>query len=600
MIKYLFRTLRIYLYPHIKRSIVYKYITNNKIFGKFLNSITPPLVGSRRYINPEIGISHFFNIINERKVKYVVLRWFEDLPIIDEGEDIDLFVDDSHINYFDDLLVSYPRVFPIDLYSQTILTWNDLPYYTPEIFNELLINRSFKNKLFWIPNQSIYARSLAYHALYHKKNIFTVESISNSVVHSYTYTLKSIAPVSHFLEGAEDLDSLNVHQALSSYSPHLSLLRKYHQVTGGLSDIIPFQDPNVFCKGELIIFTIRDETIKNGKLESILSYLSELDYFLEVLSVIHLTDDQKIRAKNFTRGGIWKKGTFPISGGPPSVMIVTFDFFPDYISLSKRLKSYPYIQNAHVFIKDKIRDLINKDLPKSKHFNGIHSTDDDLESLDDLSIVFKGFPEHGSIKNQYKERTAHYCTNEKVKKVVRSNTRRSKMYIVSHNNEYFLKKVYKQSFLNHLKRELDVYEALSHSNYLPELVEVGSSYMVTRWYDNQFLGITEKETQMLLKLHRNDIKSILKLFYDNSIAHLDFHPGNLILCPDNGLKVTDFEFSYKYSSKPDHFHYSYDVVGVPHDFPGDLPRGTVKPGITYENTWQKILGPLQPASSNSQ
>ena len=81
----------------------------------------------------------------------------------------------------------------------------------------------------------------------------------------------------------------------------------------------------------------------------------------------------------------------------------------------------------------------------------------------------------------------------------------------------------------------------------------------------------------------------MRCFYENGYAIIGFYPGNLIITPEGELKIIDFEFIYKYQSVPSEFRLSYDLVGIPTDFDGDLPRGTTGKSHTYENTWRDFL-----------
>ena len=59
--------------------------------------------GKRRYIHPRLGVEGFFRELKTRNISYSVLRWFETLPHVDEGEDIDILFADSEMNKIDDL-----------------------------------------------------------------------------------------------------------------------------------------------------------------------------------------------------------------------------------------------------------------------------------------------------------------------------------------------------------------------------------------------------------------------------------------------------------------------------------------------------------------
>ena len=54
--------------------------------------------GKRRYIHPKLGVEGFFKELKKNDISYCVLRWFETLPLVEEGEDIDILVADKDIH----------------------------------------------------------------------------------------------------------------------------------------------------------------------------------------------------------------------------------------------------------------------------------------------------------------------------------------------------------------------------------------------------------------------------------------------------------------------------------------------------------------------
>lgn len=588
------KKVKLKIYRMIKGGRLYAFIITNLKIGSVLSRYISPGAGSRRYINPEVGVENFFYELNKRGVNYVVLRWFENLPKIDEGEDIDMFIDDYDISLISDLFVSYPRIYKVDLYSQTKLTWNNLPYYTSEIGNRLLSEKVFYNDLFWAPNKEIYIISLAYHAVYHKKNILYNESTLGVIVdHSYTEKLLFLSKNTTFLHNTENVTNEIIHTELGDLAPNVSLLRKYNLITRSVNSLIKSDTDNIFCKGDLIVFTIRDVAVKRGKLKDILKYISNYENSFEILSIISLDGIQKENATLNTRGGIWKPGMYKKNAGNPSVLISVFDFLPDVIRSSDKSKGYPYIENRHIFVKNKIRDLINKSYRKDDQINGIHSTDDTIEALDDLKIIFQGSDEYQEIISKYNYRIKHYNHNEKIIDIVKSNTSRSKMYIVERGNSLYLKKIYKTEYLLYMKREINAYRIFMDSEFVPDLVEEGETHFITKWHENILPNMNQKNRNASLRSHKSDIFSILELFYKCKVAHLDFHPGNIMLSDEGKVRVVDFEFLHVYDNYPKNLLESYDIVGVPRSFKGDLPRGTKIPGITYNNTWRSIIGELQ-------
>ena len=128
---------------------------------------------TRRYIDPNLNIKNFFHLVNKDKIEYVILRWFENLPEIAKGEDIDLLVSDSDINKISRYLIPYPvnNAQPIDLYSCSGIRGSDyaeLPYYPKYIAETIIENRVLYRDNYYIPCDEDYFLSLIYHVVYHK------------------------------------------------------------------------------------------------------------------------------------------------------------------------------------------------------------------------------------------------------------------------------------------------------------------------------------------------------------------------------------------------------------------------------------------------
>ncbi|MEX2115097.1 MAG: hypothetical protein WD845_18020, partial [Pirellulales bacterium] len=109
---------------------------------------------ARRYIPHALGIERFLRRLNRQRVRYVVLRWFEALPVLPPGEDLDVLIDDADMAVVSAMLDEGPGLQPIDLYSVTGLPGADycgMPYYPPYVAQQLLDRSCPRHDLCWIP-----------------------------------------------------------------------------------------------------------------------------------------------------------------------------------------------------------------------------------------------------------------------------------------------------------------------------------------------------------------------------------------------------------------------------------------------------------------
>jgi hypothetical protein len=138
-----------------------------------------PHEAARRFIPHAAGIDGFFRQLRSAGLCCVVLRWFDSLPQMDSGEDLDLLVDDRELAAVRKLLDSGPGLQPVDLYSvcgSAGADYHGLAYYPPMLAKQLLARSVLQDQLFPVPSPRDHFLSLAYHALYHKGDACGVPS----------------------------------------------------------------------------------------------------------------------------------------------------------------------------------------------------------------------------------------------------------------------------------------------------------------------------------------------------------------------------------------------------------------------------------------
>jgi hypothetical protein len=132
------------------------------------------------FIRPELTIAGFFDTLRRREISYVVLRWFEALPDIDKGHDIDILIADEHVCLVQDLLTNWPIGQRCDVYSTTGLAGfsyrlgsysqnsDGMPVFPPHLAEQILRRGRLHNGLVRVPAPNDHFFSLAYHAIYLK------------------------------------------------------------------------------------------------------------------------------------------------------------------------------------------------------------------------------------------------------------------------------------------------------------------------------------------------------------------------------------------------------------------------------------------------
>ncbi len=543
----------------------------------------------RRYAKNGENLESFFIRLNQLGIRYSLLRWFEELPNWPTGEDIDLVVKDEDFKKLSSEFQHFPKTQAFDLYSVTAKSsWDNLPYYPPHIAHKIIENRVPYKKTYFIPSKEHHFLSFLYHVVYHKGENSGLPFSNNEGVankkpeHDYHKILEDWEAPSDFSKS--DITFLYLHKYLEQkgWSPGLDTLRKRAEHRKWVQKLLPIQPKN---NGELVVFFIRERTILRDR--NILETFFKRRYFLfSEIERICLNEEERERAKAFVRGGEWGKGPFPASGGPPVEMWVLFDYNPSKPSESI-LSKQPYLSNTNIYIKETLRNEINRNTYWWNHYNPIHSSDDELEALQYIQTTVSK-EKYEQIRQKTKDiRTCYYSANSKPLSTHQS---RAKVEIVNFNGTKAVQKTFKVGMEKYLQREIFAHTQLSKDcKYIPDALAVGENFLILPFIEE--FSKKEKRQESLLE-KRSQIIEFMKFMYDKGYCVVDFHPQN-VLVTESQIYVVDFEFLYQYEEKPKRFVDHYDIKGLPKSFSGDLPRGHRGKGRNIKNTWQNIIGDLK-------
>lgn len=544
------------------------------------------ILNTRAYIKKKYSINTFFKKINSYNTRYVILRWFDKLPDLEKGEDIDILIHDEDLNKIVHLLDCYKLEndsVPMDIYSVSGLpgtNYNNMAYFTPPKLGEkILKNRRLYRNLYYIPSEKEYSMSMLYHITYHKgekSGLPLIEGQEPATLrpeHDY-YNL-----IANKLEYDGEINLSAIHEYLKEekWAPPLDALRRY-DIGYSLSK----QDTDFNREdGELIVYFIRERAIDLGFKEFIINWLDDMG--LTILITHDLSVEEKRILSQNTRGGNWGKGTYPISGGLPQCIIVTYDHLPKQIPPHRR-NIHPFVTNDNFFLKDKLREIINDGLATEFQFNPVHTSDDHSEALYYIELL--GLKE--KILRKVRRNLIDFKTKEKVLTTLPSNGTRSKVEVIKKNNRKLVKKTFKPHKERYLKREIYAHKELSKEcEFIPKLIDSGENYFIIPFYEDVIRD--EEEFKTHLNKYKWHLVDIVEFFYNKGFALIDFHPQNILISRTKGLKIIDFEFLYPYQeNKPKSIFESYDIAGVPSDFCGDLPIG--KKNETFDDVWLDLIG----------
>ena len=557
---------------------------------KILKRVTP---NARRFVSPHLGVTGFFENLNHQQINYAILRWFEDLPVIMPGEDIDMLVADEDIERVESLLQKQPGIIPCDIYTVSGLpgtAYKNMAYYPPLLAEEILAKAIAFKDSFFVPSPEIHFYSLAYHAIYHKGHksgipwsLAEIESVKRDPEHQYGDILQNLASslsieVDITLEGLDRfLNSIN-------WRPSEDTLARLDssQIWSTQENKNNRVEPSTDISG-LAVFFIRQKAL-DLNLETEITELLKKEGF-NIIKAKMLGKKKAKRVKYQVRGGNWGKGPWSESGGDPAMVLVAVDLMP-ILPTPEALAKQPHLSNNRIGVKNKIRDAVNRSLPPEKQCNTVHSSDNEREAWNYLEITFPHKLQKFERKIDLLRK--NFETNYNVKQILTRFGRRAKVEVIEYDNQLAVKKTFKPGCEKFFQREAFVSQCFADdSSAIPTLLDCGANYLVYPYYDD-VLKFRNRQSKLLpLAIAKQSLQT-LKFFYDRGYALIDFQPANIIVDRTSGLKVIDFEFLYQYQNLPESFEQCYELTGIPDDFVGDKP--SFKLPMSYQVRWKPYVG----------
>ena len=548
---------------------------------------------SRHYLSPLVHLEDFFQNLNDNKINYCILRWFENLPEIELNEDIDLMVDDDDLEKVLTLINQIPGILPLDIYSESGTPgtdFNGLPYYTFSLAEKVLSETILFKDVYKVPTWENYFYLMAYHAVFHKGERSGLSSkkynltITSNPEHDYLFHLKNILSKTDLSVNSFNLEELHAFLHEKGFAPPLDTQYKLSLNNHFLQNHIKeYHDKAEHLKKfeGLVCFVARERIIENGLLQDLTKYIQKAGF--TILKTQRLEEPFKNEFTKRVRGGNWNQGPWPVSGGLPVALVIALDVYP----IEPRAKDYqehPGLTNKRIKNKDEIRDSINLSLANElEWFNGIHSSDNEIQAIEYLKLA-------GVNEDEiYEEITKHkraFKTKYPVLDTLSRFSKRAKVELISLNGQKAVKKTFKPNCEWFLDNEIEAYTKLKEFNNIPRLLEVGDNYIITSYIE----GSEPLNKRISISTFKKCLDLLHKV-YDKGYSLLDFQPGNFLSDSKNNIYLIDFEFLHKYENKPS-FLQCYDLTGIPKDFhPLHFPDNRIPAGeIQFNVLWTNRTG----------
>jgi hypothetical protein len=444
-----------------------------------------PKKSPRVFIKKGISRSRFFDILHQRKVKYVLLRWWQDYPEIPAGEDLDILIPDEERGKLDDLVVFYDNGTGLKCDIYTIQGGNhgsrrNLPYFQSNLAHELLDTRVMYRGIY-VPAPVPYFASLAYHALFHKGHASGLEGFSpaeSDLEHSYSEILGDLAKELKLEVG---ISAKGIYSWLKeqNFAPAEDTLSKLVEIKPEL-DFLQISLCSDIRGGDLIVYIIRERLLKEGHLDDFTDFLKK-DFLFDIIDVRMLDQQETFICSRQIRGGKWDRGPFKYSGGPPSAFVVAYDYHPKPLSKSEAKKQTRMTNRNNPNAKYAFREKINK-TRINQNYNGIHSADNEHDARFYISLLGEEYMNF--ISDQVEKRRTLYSTSFAVKKLL-AKTSAYKKELICYKNKLAIKKTFRIGTESLVEQEIKaINDRAKELPGLPILLESGFNYFITSVQDN--------------------------------------------------------------------------------------------------------------------
>lgn len=359
-----------------------------------------PKSTARVYLDPRVGVEGLIEFVRTAGLRVVALRWFDDLPALAPGEDLDLLVHGDDQALLRAWLESRPGTIPIDLYSHDGRSPGDFlrtRYFPPRLAEDILAHAQAHPSGMLVPARRDYFRSLLFHAIYHKGESSGMPLESQPAVRVASTDHRSDRK-HDYVDVLEDLarrigdEGLLPHRTMSLDSG-LSLIKDlgdapsldsaYMLARGNqwLADRLVSERSESSADDPVVwtAFFIRERALDVLDESEIMETIAPDRSRFLVIFWHRLTPEEASRANSRVRGGNWGPGPFAISGGPPALLALVCDFSPE-------VRPGALVENERFQRrKEKLRRLVRSRSESS--FNAAHSADSRLMSIEYLEVL---------------------------------------------------------------------------------------------------------------------------------------------------------------------------------------------------------------------
>lgn len=554
----------------------------------------------RRYIDKRLGLEGFFQRLKDLDIHYVVLRWFEDFPNITAGEDIDVLVADEDVDRVAPLFTGSKRNgIPCDLYSESGLAgtrYRKIAYYPVHLARQLLQNAVWWKDRYRVPDPRRHLLSLAFHVVYHKGYDSGLPSAfrppSGDAEHDYRRDLERLSDACGLRLPAEmTLESLDAWLGEQGWRPGIDTLEKLSAKNAWIRDA--WFSPDMLDRIDkplqgLGVFLVRERAVPH--IRAIEKRL--FDEGFDILWSEPINPCRREFVSHHTRGGNWKRGPWPVSGGLPAHGIVILDLCP-MAPGDRLIRKHPGLTNLRTYrAKEDLRDEINKGASRNHRYNPLHSSDNARQALEYLDIVFPD--RRADMEAKARELYEAFQTPYPVlRTLTQGRSRRAKVELIDFDGVPAVCKTFRMGRERFLQREIEAREIGRDLPGMTSILATGPRHLVMEWVEDHKRDYARRVPpfgyRLLPARLLEDAARIILYFRRRGYEYIDFTPKNLLLTRSGDVRLIDFEFLQKVHTGVDDTRGCYAWYPIPPDFQGDLPAGYQKKGHPFRR-WRREFG----------
>lgn len=343
-------------------------------------------LGAVRHLPWGVGIHQFFQILDRRGIRYVVLESPE-TQWRDNNLPWKLLLDEAGNHGIADLFSWSTSGVLIHLHTISGVGrtgFHTVPYFPPPLAREVLRTRTQSQDGFSVPSLQYHVLSFLYHIVFHLgSQAFTAASQidgGQALRPQYNAALNQLcvmadAPI------PSTYRQMHSFLAHAGWHPPLDVLRKLAIHDPWIMSLLPETRP---LAGEVMVFVVREWGTRPDRVEIIRSKL--IKNRIEILMQLSLASDQRRRARETVRGGKWGRAGGWVDGGNPAALLVCYDPHP-LPPKPAQLKEHPFQTNGKMLVKKQIRTALKNSTPFWNHAHVLHSADDEQEAWEYVAAI---------------------------------------------------------------------------------------------------------------------------------------------------------------------------------------------------------------------